>query len=979
MASYNLSDALANIQRSNAARAASQPTQLRDPGVLYKRTVLAPYEARQQSLLNRAQFALGNLVGGATNAIGWVSDNLANPVVGAERAANYLGKYGKSMVQTAINTNPFTGIFGEYGPIETKKRLDELNKAKIEKGITEAKSMQKGQVSGLLKSGAEDVSNVVDFAALVSGVGSLQGAGKMVAGEIGKSGVKGLVNTVAPKAPGFLINKLANLSPGAANIALKTTQGIGSALTRNTIARAAGAVGTGAIKAGIGATIASTIRGGDSFQQIDKHIIPDGPTRTAVELIWGGATDIPYIAGGLQKANTAWSAAKVNAHRKSVYDEVIKVMGDTPEAKKALTIVHTTADGKKVRISDIITEMMVRESTAKGVDIGNMSPTAVKRFRDQFIKQGKWTADNLYNIKHSELFARTGAVKNSLSTTGLDAELAAAKSGTQFGTTGTKQLALPKPGYTGKEIKIGSKVKGVQQSGTLFDVNDVTKPKKKLNFVEEMIYEATQTKTGRKFSTKVDTSDLKAQTQDNIKSYLSDKLGKKSERVYTNLEKAVQAEKSKFIGSADISFLSNKTVKEVLRKSGVLETKSNEIVKTIQKAVNDTLKQNDIFSLKQKISTFAPVVKQADKLYMAGRFKMRPGFKVMQQAETGVGAGLFKGDMQTDVGKEVFGKIMAHKTWGKAGGKIAGPVDASQGIEKIATTGVQESAKSAMARAAYFSDNFIAEVGKTPYAKIEMKKLGIKNIEDLPGVAEYIRGVKKADDPVDFINKWIAGSKPKWEGGHIIESGSKLEMTIKAATEAASKKAIQIGEKIPLYKGLRSPWERQLHTIMFPYSYSKKFLGGGAKFLTTGKAIRPQLTYKMVKGYSEFRDNLEVQSDSNPRLKPVIYLMDVLNPVSTEYPLGFGGTTPFYKAIDTLVTKSKYESGPRLVNSVLKQLSPAVKEYEKLIGFSYNLAGKEEPKKLWGFMDTRSIYPQYREENKNRLKGKIPAFQEYSE
>lgn len=932
---------------------------------------------QNESLLNKIQYGIGDVIGGTVGAVGWIGDTIADPVAGTERAYNYLKNYGSSLLGTIQRTTPTITMTKDL-----VKGVDAFRKGGIKGYQDFLVKNAKDTKESVKEHGVEDIANVIDIYGMIAGgVGIGQGL-TTVGQEVAESGAKGLLKTTAPKAPGFLMTKtmkgLSKISPEAAELALKATRGVGAVLTRNTLARAAGQVGLGMEKAGIAANIASQIRGGDAPGKINEKIIPDGNWRTAAQLIWGAQTDIPYIAEGLQKAGTAWTAAKLNAHRKSVYDEVIKVMGDTPESKKMLLKSYKMANGQSARMSDIITEMMIREAhDTANVGLQDMSPTLVKRFRDQFIKQGRWTDDNVFNIKHSELFAREGTVLNNKPTMQwLDEALGKSRTGISYGETGTGQLALPKAG-AGIEKKIGGKVKGIQQSGTVFDVQNITKPKKKLSFVEGLIYDATQSNLGRKFSTKVDTGFLKEQTHKKIEQYLSDKLDfKKSKQVWRDLQSAVDAQKGNLVGTPDVDYLSNKTIKEVLRKNGILETKSKEVLKTIQEAVNDTLKENDIFSLKQKLSTYAPKIKQADKLYTAGRFKLRPGFRLMQQAETGMGAGMFKDDMKTDVGKEVFGKILAHKTWGKEAKKISGTVDAIQGMEK-AGSGGQEAAKSAMARAAYFSDNFIEEFGKTAYAKKELARRGMKSVEELPEIQTYIKGLRKADDPVEFINKWIAGSRPQWEGGQIVGSKSKLEMAIKYATEQGSKKAVQIGEKIPLYKGLRSPWERQLHTVVFPYSYSKKFLGGGAKFLTTGKAIRPQLTYKAVERYADFRDNVEVQSDTNPKLKPLVYLMDVLNPVSTEYPLGFGGATPFYKAIDTLAVKSQYESGPKLANDVLKTLSPALKEYERIIGFWYNSRGEQEPKNLWGWMDTRSIYPKYREQNKTRVKGQIKALQKY--
>lgn len=949
------------------------------------------FEQSPQSLKNKVQFGVGNVVGGILGSVGYLGEHGANPVSGTERAINYVKNYGKSMAGTIGRTSA-PGMI--YQSTKDTKKLIELVKNKDKKGL---EAYYKGRTKENIQRIPEDISNVVDIIGLVSGAGAVKQGLSTVGKEVLESGVKGLVKTEAPRAPGFIINKLMNMSPKLGETVLKGVRGV-TAPVRTTTAKMIGQIGLGAEKAGIMSEIAAKVRGGDSLEKVNQKIIPNGPTRTALELIWGGVTDVPYVAGALQKTSKSWNMAKVNAHRKAIYDEVFKVLGDTPEARKMLKTSQVMANGGKTNPLEYITEMMIREADKSGVDLGNMSPTMVKRFRNQFIEDGRWTEDNIFNIKHSELFAREGKVLGNLTPEALEESLNVARGKyTKLAKPGEKEmLALPsgKPtkglgkvdvGSTGRvagtptEKLIGGKVEGVQQSGTLFDVKNVTTPKKNLNWIEQQIYNATQSKWGRKISTKVDTADLKNQTYSKIKSYLSENVGIKSDKVFRDLVNAVDAEKSKLIGSPDIGFLSNKTIKEVLRKNGILETKSNAVLKTIQTAINDTLKENDIFSLKQKLSTYAPVIKQADKVYTAARFKLRLGFHLMQQAETGLGAGMLaKDDMKYQTSKDILGKVMAHGTLGKSGKKIAGSVDAIQGIEKM-QTGSQEAAKSAIARAAYFTDNLLDEVSKTPFAKEEMKRLGLTKVEDLPGIREYINGVKNSDDPVDFINKWIAGSRPTFEGGKIVGSKSQLELMIKASSDKAASKAVQIGEKIPLYKGLRSPWERQLHTVIFPYSYSKKFLGGGAKYLTTGKAIRPQLTYKMVKGYADMRDYLESQSDTSPRLKPIIYLMDVLNPVSTEYPLGFGGTTPFYKALDTLNTKRKYESGPRLINDTIKQLSPAVKEYEKLVGFGYNIAGKEEPKKLWGWMDTSSIYPQYREENKKRIKGKIKAFQPYYE
>ena len=95
--------------------------------------------------------------------------------------------------------------------------------------------------------------------------------------------------------------------------------------------------------------------------------------------------------------------------------------------------------------------------------------------------------------------------------------------------------------------------------------------------------------------------------------------------------------------------------------------------------------------------------------------------------------------------------------------------------------------------------------------------------------------------------------------------------------------------------------------------------------------------------------------------------MNVFDPLNTDFPLSIGGATPFYRTIEKMVyNPSKYNFNSTYgTNEVLKQLSPALKEYERYIGYGYNVAGKKEP------AYAKQFYPEFLEENRARARGTL--------
>lgn len=185
-----------------------------------------------------------------------------------------------------------------------------------------------------------------------------------------------------------------------------------------------------------------------------------------------------------------------------------------------------------------------------------------------------------------------------------------------------------------------------------------------------------------------------------------------------------------------------------------------------------------------------------------------------------------------------------------------------------------------------------------------------------------------------------------------------------AATKGAERAANQ-SSFVQLYSSARTPAERMLHPVMFPFSYVRKVVGEGGRYLVRGTAARPVVADAIVNEYVNFRNRVEDAAVTNPRLRPVVRLMSVYDPLGTEFPLSPGGLPPFYRTIDRIIHDPERYDPTTLegANELIKSLSPAIREYQQYVGFGYNVLGKEEPR------TTRFFFPQFLERNRQMQEG----------
>jgi cell fate (sporulation/competence/biofilm development) regulator YmcA (YheA/YmcA/DUF963 family) len=363
---------------------------------------------------------------------------------------------------------------------------------------------------------------------------------------------------------------------------------------------------------------------------------------------------------------------------------------------------------------------------------------------------------------------------------------------------------------------------------------------------------------------------------------------------------------------------------------------------------------------------------------MSSRFGLRPTFWAMQMPESTIMSGIARDEMTHPVSKKIFTKIFRQQEYGKNARefiKKVGGSDAINALDRIERPQVvSEAVKRMKAQSAYFIQNYTDEIAKTPAGKKLIEKYG--SVDNIPFVKQFLKEVQSSDNPAVTIQRFIRDNSVPL-GGRIsseklgIESGE--DMLRRVAASKAAQRAASQSSFVQLYSGSRTAAERMLHNVLFPYSYSKKIVTKGGQYLTSGSALRPMAANQIIKGYDKLRNEIEDRAVSEPRLRPILKLMGVLDPASSEFPLSFGGATPFVRAIDKIITNPKKYNLKTAdgINNVLKTMSPAIKEYEQYVGFGYNVAGKDEPE--W----SRFFYPQYLKENRERAKGKL--FRNYSE
>ena len=518
--------------------------------------------------------------------------------------------------------------------------------------------------------------------------------------------------------------------------------------------------------------------------------------------------------------------------------------------------------------------------------------------------------------------------------------------------TSTPQRILDK----GRRLQVGASVDPLEGL-----------PKVELNAIEKKVSNAVvelrKTSMGKFFMTKVENGSLMRDIEGKTVEKLDSVTGGKGNKLYASLNRVLDRVESKYIPVGNVKNLRQKYVEMALQEAKMPPSMAKQVMQAMSEANYEGLKMNGIVSMKSKLATISPKFNQLDRVYMSARFGLRPFFWLMQTTESTVYGGIMKGDLVHAASKRNYAGIMATPEYGKGAKTVKADMKISgtnEVLEKTAAT--SEKIKRAKAQALHFTDSFADSLMSTPYGK------KFKSVDEIPAFKEYVKGLDESTDKVSYVQNYIKensyqGAKNFAEQGMVSDGDVALKMSVpKAATSAAKK-----GEPMYLYNTSRSPFERGLHQIMFPASYTKKIVTEGSKWLTKGSGSRVLITNEGLKQYSGLRDRIENAAVDHPQLRPVIALMNVFDPLSTDFPLSIGGATPFYRTIEKMATNpGKYNlKTVKGTNEVVKQLAPNIREYERYVGFGYNAVGKEEPKYA------QSFYPQYLEENRKTAKGKI--------
>jgi hypothetical protein len=1020
--------------------------------------------------------AIGGTLGTIAGPVGWIGENLASPLTGAERIAGA----AKNMALAPVRFSEdiiYNTMSGGKGILESEKRASELAKRGSDQALKDyrAGKIDKNTLATRLKafsgtneglkqyesniaSGKKVAGDVIDTLSLIPVGGALTSSLKGINKARIAAKTTGLFKVAAKGPQSGLIGKIANKAPGLAK-GMSKTGGVLTAIGRTGAGKLVGSIETGLIKTGATIELAKLAgRPVDSNLSKSEQLkfIKDGKLRTAIDIATSMQAAIPFVSSTFNKIGS------------TKYKIAIDSINTETKAKVANYFAGVKGIDNKIKVQgggtttarELVTNDYIRfckETLRK--DVTHIVPEDWDRFTAEMIKDGKWKAgDAEQNITHAITAAVLGPNKK-LGRTTDELKTAMNKQLSHLATT-KEQLALPAPktegymvggttterGYKPGKVKYKqgtpaftmteSPVKGGVDKGSktimgpaekipvsqkIIPTSKVTEntiklgenpvqygnanklelikkepevltstpqrildkgrrlqvgasvdpleglPKVELNAIEKKVSNAVvelrKTSMGKFFMTKVENGSLMRDIEGKTVEKLDSVTGGKGNKLYASLNRVLDRVENKYIPVGNVKNLRQKYVEMALQEAKMPPSMAKQVMQAMSEANYEGLKMNGIVSMKSKLATISPKFNQLDRAYMSARFGLRPFFWLMQTTESTVYGGIMKGDLVNSASKRNYAGIMATPEYGKGSKTVKADMKISgtnEVLEKTAAT--SEKIKRAKAQALHFTDSFADSLMSTPYGK------KFKSVDEIPAFKEYVKGLDESTDKVSYIQDYIKensyqGAKNFAEQGMVSDGDVALKMSVpKAATSAAKK-----GEPMYLYNTSRSPFERGLHQIMFPASYTKKIVTEGSKWLTKGSGSRVLITNEGLKQYSGLRDRIENAAVDHPQLRPVIALMNVFDPLSTDFPLSIGGATPFYRTIEKMATNpGKYNlKTVKGTNEVVKQLAPNIKEYERYVGFGYNAVGKEEPKYA------QSFYPQYLEENRKTAKGKI--------
>jgi hypothetical protein len=1002
--------------------------------------------------------AIGGTIGTIAGPVGWLGENLASPLTGAERIAGAAKNLALAPVRFGENIR--TNTMGSKGILESEKRASEIAKRGSEQALKDyrAGKIDKNTLATRLKafsgtneglkqyesqiaSNKEVAGNVIDTLSLLPVGGALGSSLKGINKARIAAKTTGLFKAAEKGAQSALIGKIATKAPGLAK-GMSKTGGALTAVGRTGAGKLVGSVETGLIKTG--ATVeAMKLLGGTVDSNLSKSeqlkLIKDGKLRTAIDIATSMQAAIPFVGSVASKIGETKNIITQGLIRQESLSKIDDYFKGVSKLNNEIPI----QGGGSTTARELVLQDFVRYCTQTlQKDVNHIVPDDWERFVTDMTKEKKWVAgDPTQNITHV-LTSATGGKINKLEATTQELENMTAKRLTSLEQPQKEVLALPAPttqgvvegvttrGYkpgkvsykqgspdfvtevngkvvkgptekipvsqkiipvskirtttlTNKEIKYGTasipelKYKAnevmteypegkIGQVGNAYGVLQGL-PKVELTKVQQKVVNELakfrETSLGKYFLTKVENGSLMRDIETKSTEKLDSITNGKGDKLMGSLNRVLDRVESKYVPVGNVKNLRQKYVEMALQEAKMPPSMAKQVMQALSDANYEGLKMNGIVSMKSKLATLSPKFNQLDRAYMSARFGLRPFFWLMQTTESTVYGGIMKGDLVHAASKRNYAGIMATKEYGKeaklvkADMKISGT---NEVLEKTVAT--SEKIKRAKAQALHFTDSLAESLAKTPYGQ------KFKSVDEIPAFKEYVKGLDEAKDKVSYVQDYIKNHNIDTSKG-LAKQGLETKETIAlnhAAREAANK-AAKKGEPMYLYNTSRSPFERGLHQIMFPASYTKKIVTEGSKWLTKGSGSRVLITNEGLKQYSGLRDRIENAAVDHPQLRPVIALMNVFDPLSTDFPLSIGGATPFYRTIEKMATNpGKYNlKTVKGTNEVIKQLAPNIKEYERYVGFGYNAVGKDEPKYA------QSFYPQYLEENRKTAKGKI--------
>ena len=381
-------------------------------------------------------------------------------------------------------------------------------------------------------------------------------------------------------------------------------------------------------------------------------------------------------------------------------------------------------------------------------------------------------------------------------------------------------------------------------------------------------------------------------------------------------------------------------LKLVIGKTGVYKS-SGQITEAARKVWDSLIdaqivvnQRHAIYSVGEWLGMKIPMLRSVQKFYNVSRFMARPTYHLQQLPETWIWGSTDIAKMKNPLAREVASRFIAQPVLVNPMKielellDILDPLAIERGMTNYDLLGAVKS------RGIHFPNALVETIEKTPYWIRRAKQLKINSAFDLPEVKIILNKFKASDNPIvdlaDLLRK-----NPDIPVGELgiafksMENKRAWTMVRQYAVNKAWRATKARAVPIQLYDISRSPAERALHHILFPTSYVKKVITKSGGYLIGASAVRPIMAREILDTYTALHKKVQERASETPKWKWLELAMNTFDPFSTEFPMGFGGLTPFVRTLAKMQAKPYWYnvSTPEGVDHTLSSMLPAYKEW----------------------------------------------------